>query len=57
MEIQIKPKIFKTGKLTEVKQKTSNKIKQIYCKKNEAKILANILLKRFAFTLKASSVK
>ena len=27
------------------------------CKKNKAKMLVNILLKRFAFTLKASSVK
>ena len=31
--------------------------KQIVSKKNKAKMLVNILLKRFAFTLKASSVK
>ena len=47
-------------------QNTPKKLKQgaykwdlfaILSKKNKAKMLVNILLKRFAFTLKASSVK
>ena len=37
--------------------KTKNINKTKLSKKNKAKMLVNILLKHFAFTLKASSVK
>ena len=36
--------------------KNSLKTDLIFSKKNKAKMLANILLKRFAFTIKASAV-